>query len=43
MMYEVIVPKNVQKVIDALSDEKLRDRIEEKLEDQSKTRAQMVL
>ena len=32
MMYEVIVPKNVQKVIDALSDEKLRDRIEEKLE-----------
>ena len=31
-MYEVIVPKNVQKVIDALSDEKLRDRIKEKLE-----------
>ena len=31
MMYEVIVPRSVQKVIDALSDEKLRDRIEEKL------------
>ena len=29
MMYEVIVPKSVQKVIDALSDEKLRYRIEQ--------------
>lgn len=32
MMYEVIVPKSVQKVIDALSDENLRNRIEDKLE-----------
>ena len=32
MMYEVIVPKNVQKDIDELS-ENLRDRIEEAIED----------
>ena len=31
-MYEVIVPKSVQKFIDALSDEELRDRIEEEIE-----------
>jgi mRNA interferase RelE/StbE len=32
MIYEVIVPKSVQKEIDALSDEGLRDRIEEDIE-----------
>jgi mRNA interferase RelE/StbE len=32
MIYEVIVPKSVQKEIDALSDEDLRDRIEEDIE-----------
>ena len=32
MMYEVIVPKSVQKVINALCDEDSRDRIEEKIE-----------
>ncbi len=32
MMYEVIVPKNVQKVIDELADN-LRDRIEQAIED----------
>jgi mRNA interferase RelE/StbE len=32
MIYEIIVPKSVQKEIDALSDEGLRDRIEEDIE-----------
>jgi mRNA interferase RelE/StbE len=32
MIYEVIVPKSVQKEIDALLDEDLRDRIEEDIE-----------
>jgi mRNA interferase RelE/StbE len=32
MIYEVIVPKAVQKQIDALSDENLRDRIEDEIE-----------
>jgi mRNA interferase RelE/StbE len=32
MIYKVIVPKAVQKQIDALSDENLRDRIEDEIE-----------
>jgi mRNA interferase RelE/StbE len=32
MIYEVIVPKAVQKEIDALSDENLHDRITEEIE-----------
>jgi mRNA interferase RelE/StbE len=32
MIYAVIVPKSVQKAIDALSDEDLRDRIEAGIE-----------
>jgi mRNA interferase RelE/StbE len=32
MIYEVIVPKGLQKKIDALSDESLRDRIEAEIE-----------
>jgi mRNA interferase RelE/StbE len=32
MIYAVIVPKAVQKQIDALSDENLRDRIEDEIE-----------
>jgi mRNA-degrading endonuclease RelE of RelBE toxin-antitoxin system len=32
MIYQVLVPKSVQKAIDALSDEDLRDRVETSIE-----------